>query len=150
MFLLQLCLGWQSASVGFCLFAFYFLVFLGPHLWLTEVPRLGVQSDLQLPTCATATDLRHSHSHAGSLTHCVRPRIETTSSQMLVGLVIAEPRRALHFCVLPVSLIRVVFSSCVVVWFYPRVYTSHVKIVKPSFPVCSFLGGGTPAPRKNE
>ena len=28
---------------------------LGPHLWLMEVPRLGVQSELQLPADTTAT-----------------------------------------------------------------------------------------------
>ena len=52
----------------FVLFCFVF-VFLGPHLWRMEVPRLGVQSELQLLfyTTATATrdlrricDLRHS------------------------------------------------------------------------------------------
>ena len=29
--------------------------FLGPHLWHMEVPRLGVESELQLPAYATAT-----------------------------------------------------------------------------------------------
>ena len=33
----------------------YFFIFLGPHLWYMEVPRLGVKSELQLPTYATAT-----------------------------------------------------------------------------------------------
>ena len=27
---------------------FFFFVFLGPHLWHMEVPRLGVESELQL------------------------------------------------------------------------------------------------------
>ena len=31
------------------------VVFLGPPLWQTEVPRLGVPSQLQLPVCTTAT-----------------------------------------------------------------------------------------------
>ena len=31
------------------------VVFLGPHLQHMEGPRLGVQSELQLPACATAT-----------------------------------------------------------------------------------------------
>ena len=35
------------------------------------------------------------HGNAGSLTHWVRPRIEPKSSEILVGLVIAEPQRAL-------------------------------------------------------
>ena len=33
-------------------------VFLGLHLWHMEVPRLGVQSELQLPAYATATATR--------------------------------------------------------------------------------------------
>ena len=47
----------------FCLFVF----FLGPHRWHMEVPRLGVQLELQLPAYATAMtnlscvfDLHHS------------------------------------------------------------------------------------------
>ena len=34
---------------------FLSFVFLGPHSWHTEVPRLGVQSELQLPAYTTAT-----------------------------------------------------------------------------------------------
>ena len=51
-------------------FLFFFLfVFLGPHLWYMEVPRLGVQLELQLPVYTTTTatqdpshvcDLHHS------------------------------------------------------------------------------------------
>jgi len=37
---------------------FFFLVFLGPHPWHMVVPRLGVQSELQLPAYATATATR--------------------------------------------------------------------------------------------
>ena len=33
---------------------FFFLVFLGPHLWHMEDPRLGVESELLLPAYATA------------------------------------------------------------------------------------------------
>ena len=46
---------------------FFFFFFLGPLLWHMEVPRLGVQSELQLPASTTATadqrcvcDLPHS------------------------------------------------------------------------------------------
>ena len=36
--------------------SFFFLsFFLGSHVWHMEVPRLGVESELQLPPCATAT-----------------------------------------------------------------------------------------------
>ena len=34
---------------------FIYLCFLGPHLWHMKVPRLGVESELQLPAYATAT-----------------------------------------------------------------------------------------------
>ena len=41
---------------SFLFFSFpSFLVFLEPHLWHMEVPRLGVQSELQLPAYTTAT-----------------------------------------------------------------------------------------------
>ena len=39
-----------------CLFVLCFVfVFLAPHLWHGEVPRLGVKSELQLPDYTTAT-----------------------------------------------------------------------------------------------
>ena len=50
-----------------CLFVCF--AFLGPHLWYLEVPRLEVESELQLPAYTTATatwdpshvcDLHHS------------------------------------------------------------------------------------------
>ena len=59
--------SWESCSK---VYQFFFLfVFLGPHLRHRDVPRLGVESELQLPTCTTATavqdlscvcDLHHS------------------------------------------------------------------------------------------
>ena len=39
----------------FRLVAFFFSFLLGPHWWHMEVPRLGVESELQLPAYATAT-----------------------------------------------------------------------------------------------
>ena len=42
----------------------FLFIFLGPHPWHTlEVPRLGVESELQLLTYTTA------HSNVGSSTH---------------------------------------------------------------------------------
>ena len=47
---------------GFCFcslfFVFVFFVFLGPHAWHMDVPRLGVQSELQLLDYTTATATR--------------------------------------------------------------------------------------------
>ena len=34
---------------------FFFFFFLGPHPWHMEVPKLGVESELQLPACGIAT-----------------------------------------------------------------------------------------------
>ena len=62
------------------LFIYLFLLILGLHLWHMEVPRPGIQSELQLPAYGTVKatamgdvsrvcDLHHSHSNAGYLTH---------------------------------------------------------------------------------
>ena len=39
-----------------CIFQSFFFCFLGPHSWHMEVPRLGVELELQLPGYATATE----------------------------------------------------------------------------------------------
>ena len=71
-------------------FLFFFFCFLGPHLRHMEVPRLEVESELQLPAYATA------HGNAGSLTHWARPGIELTPSWILVGF---EPWWELQYVV---------------------------------------------------
>ena len=60
-------------------FAFFvcLFVFLGPHPWHMEVPRLGVELELQLPAYTTA------HGNAGPLTHWARPGIEPAFSWMI-------------------------------------------------------------------
>ena len=35
------------------------ICFLGPHVWHVEVPRLGVEWELQLPAYTTATATQH-------------------------------------------------------------------------------------------
>ena len=35
---------------------FIYFVFLGPHSWHMEIPRLGVKSELQLPAYTAATE----------------------------------------------------------------------------------------------
>ena len=52
---------------------FFIFNFLGPHLWHIEVPRLGVESELQLPVHITATaipDLSHICDLHQSLRQC--------------------------------------------------------------------------------
>ena len=62
-------LGTEKAKFKKLYILFWPFVFLGPHPQHMEVPRLGIQSKLQLPTYATATatwdlnqicDLHHS------------------------------------------------------------------------------------------
>ena len=81
---------------------FFFALFLGPHPRHMEVPRLGVESELQLSAYTTATatrdpscvfDLHHSSWQRRSLTHCARPGIEPASSWILVRFVSVAPQQ---------------------------------------------------------
>ena len=94
---------WTPSTISHSLFSmkrhcfiylFIYFVFLGPHPWHMEVPRLGVESELQLLACTTATacgiratsvTYTTAHGNAGSLTHWTRPGIKLTSSWILVG-----------------------------------------------------------------
>ena len=54
-------------------FFFFFFCFLGPHPLRMEVPRLGIELELQLPAYATATaarDLSHIYDLHHSSQHC--------------------------------------------------------------------------------
>ena len=52
-----MCMQMLRYNFKFLLRLQIFITFLGPHLWHMEVPRLGVESELQLPayTIVTAT-----------------------------------------------------------------------------------------------
>ena len=81
-------------------FIFYFLSFLGLHPQHREVPRLGVESELQLLAYITeqwqipaaSATYTIAYGKAGSLTHLVRPGIEPESSWILAAFITAEPR----------------------------------------------------------
>ena len=45
-------------SLSFHVSIYLFFCFIGPHLWHTEVPRLGGESELQLPAYTTAIAMR--------------------------------------------------------------------------------------------
>ena len=92
------CWGWTSWFM-FCI--------LGPHLQHMEVPRLGVQSDLQLLVYTTATatatatapqdpscvcDLHSSSRQCQIFNPLNEAQIKPTSSWILVGFVTAEPQ----------------------------------------------------------
>ena len=91
------------------IFLFYFLkfffifCFLGPHSQHMEVPRLGVESELQLqsytiaiamPDLSRVFDLHHSSQQCSILnpTHWARPGIEHRSSWFIVRFVSAAPQ----------------------------------------------------------
>ena len=89
-----------SASIftwtSVCCFLFFVFFLLGPHPWHIEVPRLEIESGLQLPACTIATamwdlscicNLQHSSRQHQTL----KLGIESTSSCILVRFVIAEP-----------------------------------------------------------
>ena len=88
--------GTSVYSILFVFFFFFLVIFLGLHLRHMEVPRLGAESELQLPAYATATatwdpshvcDLHHSSCQCQILNHWVRPGIKLASSWILVGFV---------------------------------------------------------------
>ena len=64
------------------------LLFLGLHPWHMDVPRLGVELELQLLAYTTAQD------NARSLTEQGQSK-ESTSSWMLVGFISAVPHKEL-------------------------------------------------------
>ena len=103
--------GTLKAFLFFFSFFFFFFVFLGPYSRHMEVPRLGVESELQLLAYATATvthdlsgvcDLHHSnglsgvcdlhHSNARSLSRHARPEIKPATLWILVGFATIEPQ----------------------------------------------------------
>ena len=85
--------------VGSFLNGFFFFFFLGLHPWHLKVPRLGVQSEPQLPMpqppmpqpqpqqhqlWATSSSYTTAHGNTGSLIHWTRPGIEHATSWFLV------------------------------------------------------------------
>ena len=84
---------------------FFSFCFLGPHLQHMEVPRQGVESELQLPAYVTARAIQDpaasatyttTHGNARSLTHWVRPGFEPATSWFLVGFISTAPRPELQ------------------------------------------------------
>ena len=85
-----LCMYFLLACFFLVLFCF---CFLGLHLRHMEVPRLGVESELQLVAYATAT----ATTRPGPLTPCARPGIEPASAWILVRFVSTEPQQEFLF-----------------------------------------------------
>ena len=91
----RLCLGFLGDSFFFQFIYFLFIYlfcFLGPHWQYVEVPRLGVQSELQLPSYTTAT-ATWDPSHGCSLHH--------SSRQHSILNPLSEARDRTHHCMVP-------------------------------------------------
>ena len=69
------CVLYYLTVILICVFWFFFpfFVFLGPYLWHMEVPRLGVQLELQLLAYTTAKATQNP-SHIWNLHHSSRQR----------------------------------------------------------------------------
>ena len=65
--------GFITVKLHFCHCNFFSFVFLGPYLWHVKVPRLGVQSELQLLAYTTATSTQDT-SHVCNLDHSLWQR----------------------------------------------------------------------------
>ena len=92
--------NFSSYISAFCLLSGVFCL-SRLHLWHLEVPRLGVESKLQLLAYATATamrdlthicDLYHGSQQHWMLTHWARPGIDPSSSWILVGFISTVPQ----------------------------------------------------------
>ena len=76
----------------------FFFFFLGPHMLYMEVPRLGVEWELQLLAYSTATAMTdlscicnlHHSSQQDQLLNPLRPGIKPTSSWILVRFLSIE------------------------------------------------------------
>ena len=89
---------------------FFFFSFLVPPLRHMEVPRLGVELELQLLAYTIATamgdpghicDIHHSPQRPNPLTHWVRPGIEPTSSWILLHYcwaMMGTPENSYYYC----------------------------------------------------
>ena len=93
----------------------FFFFLLGPHLWDMEGPRLGVESELQLPAYATDTvpdpspisDLHHS-----SWQHQVLNRLSKAKDQTHVLMDTSQVHY--HSAMMGIPYIALVLSPCIV------------------------------------
>ena len=82
---------------------FFSFSFSGLHPWHMEIPRPGVESELQWSCWSTPQPQQHriwttsatyttAYGNVGTLTHWGKPRIEPASSRILVKFITAEPQ----------------------------------------------------------
>ena len=82
-------------KISLFVYLFIYSVFLGPHSWHMEVPRLGIQLELQLLACTTATaipdpscvcDLRHSSRQCRTFSPLSKARDRTYNLMVPSGI----------------------------------------------------------------
>ena len=93
---------WYFFMFSFSFFLFFFL--FRPNLRHMEIPRLGVEAELQLPAYtqqhriwAALSAYNHSSPQARASTHWVRLGIQPATSWFLVGLISTAPQWELMF-----------------------------------------------------
>ena len=100
-------LSFSSTLKTMHFYYYYYFAFLGLHLWHMEVPRLGVESNLQLPAYTIATampdpscicDLHHSSRQCWTLNPLSEARDQTrmVPSRIRFHCTIGTPK-AIHF-----------------------------------------------------
>ena len=91
----------EYSTVSGPVFCFFSFLLFRPHWRYVEVPRLGVESELQLLAYTTATtaqdlsriyDLHHSSRQRQILDPLTRPGMEPACSWILVGFVSVAPQ----------------------------------------------------------
>jgi len=107
---------------SFSFFSFFFFlafVFVGPYLWHMEVPRLWVESELQLPAYTTATATLDSSCicdlHLSSRQHLI---LNWATSWFLVRFVSATPRQELPQWLDSLASLYQTLVIWLLLWFY--------------------------------
>ena len=131
--------------IVFC-FVLSFLFFLGLHPQHMEVPRLGVESELQLPACATATAtpdpsqvcyLHHGLQQCQILNPLSEARIKPVSSWMLIRFISIGAHRELLLIVLEMK------SFWEIIQFRLLIFKGQKTEAKKGEATCSWLHNQT-------
>ena len=134
--LLSHSLFFQDSTCMISHFFSFFFFFLGPHPWHMAFPRVGVQSELQLPAYATAMQ------DLSRVAHRVRPGIEPATSWFLVGFISAVPQQELHdqpFQYISFCLLICIFLLCSLSWLHLGCYLTYFSSMLNFFKTLQWL-----------
>ena len=106
----------------FIFFCFFFLFcFLGPHLKHMEIPRLGVQSELQLPAYTTATAMPGLSHICGLQQWWIPGPLSEARDQICIFMILV---RFVNHWELPGE-----FLSCMNVWILSKAFSSSTELI---------------------